>query len=237
MKAVDPTIQLLSSYPTVGVLEKAGKWVDWVCPHHYSIANLAGAEADRWTARIFTPGMELPFAGHPTIGTAIALAELGRVAGDSVTLDGSINTAINATALSTPAGGNVTINNGNYAVGSGTTVSLEGTIDTGGGNLTIYSASISNAGVFLFLFLVGIDILWFFFVAEIGVRLADPDAQHAHESRQLGQFARQSVDVLGTPVVLGFRDGLDPPGVGRPRLGPLRLQELDLALQLPHAVL
>src|SRR5579883_668479 len=46
MKTVDPTIQLLSSYPAVGVLEKAGKWVDWVCPHHYSIANLAGAEAD-----------------------------------------------------------------------------------------------------------------------------------------------------------------------------------------------
>jgi alpha-N-arabinofuranosidase len=46
MKAVDPTIQLLSSYPTAGVLEKAGKWVDWVCPHHYSIADLAGTEAD-----------------------------------------------------------------------------------------------------------------------------------------------------------------------------------------------
>jgi alpha-L-arabinofuranosidase len=46
MKAADPTIQLLSSYPTVGVLEKAGKWVDYVCPHHYSIANLAGAETD-----------------------------------------------------------------------------------------------------------------------------------------------------------------------------------------------
>ena len=25
--------------------------------------------------RIFTPGRELPFAGHPTVGTAIALAE------------------------------------------------------------------------------------------------------------------------------------------------------------------
>jgi alpha-N-arabinofuranosidase len=46
MRAADPDIQLLSSYPTAGVLEKAGKWVDWVCPHHYSIANLAGAEAD-----------------------------------------------------------------------------------------------------------------------------------------------------------------------------------------------
>ena len=28
--------------------------------------------------RIFTPTMEVPFAGHPTIGTAIALADLGR---------------------------------------------------------------------------------------------------------------------------------------------------------------
>lgn len=29
--------------------------------------------------RIFTPGMELPFAGHPTIGTAVLLAEMGLV--------------------------------------------------------------------------------------------------------------------------------------------------------------
>lgn len=28
--------------------------------------------------RIFTPNAEIPFAGHPTIGTAIALAEMGR---------------------------------------------------------------------------------------------------------------------------------------------------------------
>ena len=27
--------------------------------------------------RIFTPTMEVPFAGHPTIGTAVALADLG----------------------------------------------------------------------------------------------------------------------------------------------------------------
>lgn len=35
--------------------------------------------------RIFTPGVELPFAGHPTIGAALALADLG-VVSDSVTL-------------------------------------------------------------------------------------------------------------------------------------------------------
>jgi trans-2,3-dihydro-3-hydroxyanthranilate isomerase len=32
--------------------------------------------------RIFTPGMELPFAGHPTLGTAHLLVELGMVTGD-----------------------------------------------------------------------------------------------------------------------------------------------------------
>ena len=32
-----------------------------------------------YRVRIFTPGSELPFAGHPTIGTAHALLEVGRV--------------------------------------------------------------------------------------------------------------------------------------------------------------
>jgi trans-2,3-dihydro-3-hydroxyanthranilate isomerase len=32
-----------------------------------------------WPTRIFTPASELPFAGHPTIGTAVLLAELGLV--------------------------------------------------------------------------------------------------------------------------------------------------------------
>jgi trans-2,3-dihydro-3-hydroxyanthranilate isomerase len=32
---------------------------------------------DPWPVRIFTPGSELPFAGHPTVGTAAVLAQLG----------------------------------------------------------------------------------------------------------------------------------------------------------------
>jgi trans-2,3-dihydro-3-hydroxyanthranilate isomerase len=49
--------------------------------------NLSETVFVRWDAppegtdcrvRIFTPGTELPFAGHPTIGTAILLAMLGR---------------------------------------------------------------------------------------------------------------------------------------------------------------
>ncbi|MGK2948359.1 MAG: PhzF family phenazine biosynthesis protein [Acidimicrobiales bacterium] len=32
-----------------------------------------------WPTRIFTPGAEVPFAGHPTVGTAVLLADLGHV--------------------------------------------------------------------------------------------------------------------------------------------------------------
>src|SRR5215831_991317 len=33
-------------------------------------------KAHRASLRIFTPGRELPFAGHPTVGTAVLLATL-----------------------------------------------------------------------------------------------------------------------------------------------------------------
>lgn len=40
------------------------------------VTEVAG---DRYTMRIFTPGQELPFAGHPTLGTAFVLVSEGRV--------------------------------------------------------------------------------------------------------------------------------------------------------------
>ena len=43
-----------------------------------------GAAPGRFRVRIFTPGAELPFAGHPIVGTALALRHLGRVAGACV---------------------------------------------------------------------------------------------------------------------------------------------------------
>jgi alpha-N-arabinofuranosidase len=46
MKRADPSIELLSSYPTPGVLERAGAWLDYVAPHHYDCANLTAAGAD-----------------------------------------------------------------------------------------------------------------------------------------------------------------------------------------------
>lgn len=37
--------------------------------------------------RIFTPGKEIPFAGHPTLGTAHILWETGKAEGDSIVLE------------------------------------------------------------------------------------------------------------------------------------------------------
>lgn len=46
---------------------------------------VTGVTADGYDVRIFTPGSELPFAGHPTLGTAWVLRELGAVAGERTT--------------------------------------------------------------------------------------------------------------------------------------------------------
>jgi trans-2,3-dihydro-3-hydroxyanthranilate isomerase len=37
------------------------------------------AGGDRYAMRIFTPGVEMPFAGHPSLGTAFVLAAEGRI--------------------------------------------------------------------------------------------------------------------------------------------------------------
>lgn len=45
---------------------------------------VTGIAPDGYDVRIFTPTDELPFAGHPTLGTAWVLRELGAIAGDRV---------------------------------------------------------------------------------------------------------------------------------------------------------
>jgi trans-2,3-dihydro-3-hydroxyanthranilate isomerase len=45
---------------------------------------VSATEADGYTMRIFTPDDELPFAGHPTIGTAWLLRHLGKVTATAV---------------------------------------------------------------------------------------------------------------------------------------------------------
>ena len=44
---------------------------------------VTGGDDGSYDVRIFTPGEELPFAGHPTVGTAWTLRHLGRLTGDS----------------------------------------------------------------------------------------------------------------------------------------------------------
>lgn len=46
MKKADPSIRLLSSYPSMGVLRNAADWIDFVCPHHYDCGNLTATEDD-----------------------------------------------------------------------------------------------------------------------------------------------------------------------------------------------
>jgi alpha-N-arabinofuranosidase len=46
MKEADPSIRLLSSYPSEAVLRRAGAWLDYVSPHHYDCGDLAGTERD-----------------------------------------------------------------------------------------------------------------------------------------------------------------------------------------------
>ncbi|MCA1826440.1 MAG: PhzF family phenazine biosynthesis protein [Myxococcales bacterium] len=47
---------------------------------------LPSSDGRRWPVRIFTPRVELPFAGHPTLGTGAALAHEGLATG-AVTLE------------------------------------------------------------------------------------------------------------------------------------------------------
>lgn len=46
---------------------------------------VTSVERDSYSLRIFTPEIELPFAGHPTLGTAWTLLHLGLLEGDEFT--------------------------------------------------------------------------------------------------------------------------------------------------------
>jgi alpha-L-arabinofuranosidase len=46
MKAVDPSIKLMGAFPSPGLVANAGKYLDYICPHHYGCHNLAAMEED-----------------------------------------------------------------------------------------------------------------------------------------------------------------------------------------------
>jgi alpha-N-arabinofuranosidase len=76
MKEVDPSITLLSSYPTEGVLRRAGELIDYVCPHHYDCTNLAASEHDLDAVRALCRALA------PKRSVKVAVTEWNTTAGD-----------------------------------------------------------------------------------------------------------------------------------------------------------
>jgi alpha-N-arabinofuranosidase len=46
IRGVDPSVQILASYPTPGVLKEAGQWISYVCPHQYDCVNLTACQRE-----------------------------------------------------------------------------------------------------------------------------------------------------------------------------------------------
>ena len=76
MQKVDPSITLLSSYPTEGVLKQAGAFLRYVCPHQYDCANLAACERELEATRNL---IARHAAGKPI---KVAVTEWNTTAGD-----------------------------------------------------------------------------------------------------------------------------------------------------------
>jgi alpha-L-arabinofuranosidase len=94
MKAADPSIELLASYPNPGVIRGAGAWLDYVSPHHYDCADLAGCAADldaiQRRIRELAPGRKI----------RVAVTEWNTTAGDAGPRRARLWTLENALACS-----------------------------------------------------------------------------------------------------------------------------------------
>ncbi len=70
--------QALAGNPLAVVMDAAG--LDLLrmqaIAREFNLSETVFVAADRRTVRIFTPGREMPFAGHPTVGTAVLLGLL-----------------------------------------------------------------------------------------------------------------------------------------------------------------
>ncbi len=54
MRTADPSIKLLSAFPTTGLLESAGDFLDYTCPHPYDVEDLGAKEEEvqKFTAMV-----------------------------------------------------------------------------------------------------------------------------------------------------------------------------------------
>jgi alpha-N-arabinofuranosidase len=94
MNDADPSIELLSSYPKPGVIRGAGALLDFVSPHHYDCADLAGCEAE--LASILGRVHELA----PGRKIRVAVTEWNTTAGDAGPRRARLWTLENALACS-----------------------------------------------------------------------------------------------------------------------------------------
>jgi len=46
MRQADPAVKVLSSFPSAGMLQAGGGYLDYLCPHHYGCADLLAMERD-----------------------------------------------------------------------------------------------------------------------------------------------------------------------------------------------
>jgi alpha-N-arabinofuranosidase len=94
MKRADPSIKILSSFPSPEVLKQTGNLLDYVCPHHYGIRNWAGTEKD---FRRLREGIAQNAAGRDV---RIAVTEWNTTAGNWGTGRGMLQTLENALSCS-----------------------------------------------------------------------------------------------------------------------------------------
>jgi alpha-N-arabinofuranosidase len=76
MKAVDPSIKLLAAFPSPGLLQSAGPWIDYICPHHYGCQNLPAMEDDVARCR------KLIASNAPGRNIRLGITEWNTTAGD-----------------------------------------------------------------------------------------------------------------------------------------------------------
>jgi alpha-N-arabinofuranosidase len=76
MKAVDPSIKLMAAFPSPGLLQRAGQFIDYICPHHYGCRNLQAMEENVRRCRAMIA------EGAPGRDIRLGITEWNTTAGD-----------------------------------------------------------------------------------------------------------------------------------------------------------
>ena len=94
MRQVDPSIKVLSSFPSANTLREGGGYLDYLCPHHYECADLPGKQADFE----FLGGQIARYAQSRDV--RVAVTEWNTTAGDMGLTRGMLLTLGNALSCS-----------------------------------------------------------------------------------------------------------------------------------------